>query len=128
MRERVTEREREMQTKKKKKKKVVADNEKHNASAYGGLCKAWQNILQGKIRSLSRSSPGGPANINTHYRLGRTSSRTAIACGSPPLTLLNLVYIVVRGYFFKKNASSFFPPGHPLKKKKIKSLHTQTAF
>lgn len=58
-----------MQTKKKKKKKVVADNEKHNASAYGGLCKAWQNILQGKIRSLSRSSPGGPANINTHYRL-----------------------------------------------------------
>lgn len=62
------------------KKKVVADNEKHNASAYGGLCKAWQNILQGKIRSLRRSSPGGPANINTHYRLGHTSSRTAIAC------------------------------------------------
>lgn len=24
-----------------KKKEVVTDNEKHNASAYGGLCKEW---------------------------------------------------------------------------------------
>lgn len=53
-------------------KEVVIDNGKQNAEAYGG--KESTSVLGGGGGDPAprSSSPGGPANISTHYMLGRT--------------------------------------------------------
>lgn len=56
--------------------------------------KEWTYLPRGRSSSppsRRSSSPGGPANINTHYMLGRTCSRTPISRCSRFCTVLTLL-------------------------------------